>query len=70
MRKWPLLDRDLEVISMTRELTDGYIVLTRTVPTAIDYGALLQLEFVANLVYYQCEELSGEGVARLAAAGF
>jgi len=70
IRKWPLLDRDLEVISMTRELTDGYIVLTRTVPTAIDYGALLQLEFVANLVYYQCEELSGEGVARLAAAGF
>jgi hypothetical protein len=70
IRKWPLLDRDLEVISMVRALPDGYIVLTRTVPTAVDYGAELQLEFVANLIYYQCEELSGEGVARLAAAGF
>jgi hypothetical protein len=70
LRKWPLLDRDLEVMSMARELDDGYIVLTRTVPTALDYGAELQLEFIANLIYYQCEELSGEGVARLAATGF
>jgi hypothetical protein len=26
----------------------------------------LQLEFLANLIYYQCEEAAGEGVARLA----
>jgi hypothetical protein len=47
-------------------LDDGHIVTTRIVPTALDYAAQLQLEFIANLVYYQCEELSGEGVARLA----
>jgi hypothetical protein len=64
-----LLNQDLEVLSMERELDDGHIVLTRMVPTALDYAAELQLEFISNLVYYQCEELpgSGEGVARLAA---
>ena len=68
-RKWTLLNQDLEVLSMERELDDGHIVLTRMVPTALDYAAELQLEFISNLVYYQCEELSGsgEGVARLAA---
>jgi len=60
------LDLDLEVLSMERELNDGHIVLTRTVPTTLDYAAELQLQFIANLVYFQCEELSGEGVARLA----
>jgi serine protease Do len=66
MRKWMLLNQDLEVLSMERQLNDGHVVLTRMVPTALDYGAELQLEFISNLVYYQCEELSGEGVARLA----
>lgn len=66
LRKWLALDRDEEVLSMERPLDDGYIVLTRSVPTALDYAAQLQLEFIANLVYYQCEELASEGVARLA----
>jgi hypothetical protein len=67
MRKWMLLNQDLEVLSLERELDGGHIVLTRMVPTALDYAAELQLEFISNLVYYQCEELSGdEGVARLA----
>jgi hypothetical protein len=66
LRKWMLLNQDLEVLSMDRELDEGHIVLTRMVPTALDYAAELQLQFISNLVYYQCEELSGEGVARLA----
>jgi serine protease Do len=66
MRTWPLLDRDLEVVSMVREVGDGYVVVTRTVPTALDYAAGLQLKFIANLVYYQCEEAIGEGVAQVA----
>ena len=66
LRTWLALDRDQEVLSMERPLDDGYIVLTRSVPTALDYAAQLQLEFIANLVYYQCEELAGDGVARLA----
>jgi hypothetical protein len=66
MRKWMLLNQDLEILVLERELDDGHIVLTRMVPTALDYAAQLQLEFISNLVYYQCEELSGEGVARLA----
>jgi hypothetical protein len=66
LRKWMLLNQDLEVLSMDRELDEGHIVLTRMVPTALDYAAELQLQFISNLVYYQCEELSAEGVARLA----
>ncbi|MBS0420183.1 MAG: trypsin-like peptidase domain-containing protein [Proteobacteria bacterium] len=66
LRTWVALDRDQEVLSMERPLDGGSIVLTRSVPTALDYAAQLQLEFIANLVYYQCEELSGEGIARLA----
>jgi len=66
LRKWMLLNQDLEVLSMDRELDEGHVVLTRMVPTALDYAAQLQLQFISNLVYYQCEELSGEGVARLA----
>jgi serine protease Do len=65
-RKWLLLDQDLEVLSMERELDDGHVVTTRIVPTALDYAARLQLEFLANLIYYQCETGGGEGVARLA----
>jgi serine protease Do len=65
-RKWLMLNQDLEVVSMERKLNDGHIVTTRIVPTALDYAAQLQLEFLANLVYYQCEEAAGEGVARLA----
>ena len=66
MRAWPLLDRDLEVVSMAREVSDGYVVVTRTVPTALEYAAELQLKFIGNLIYYQCQELSGEGVAQVA----
>jgi hypothetical protein len=66
MRTWPLLDRDLEVVSMAREVSDGYVVVTRTVPTALEYAAELQLKFIGNLIYYQCQELSGEGVAQVA----
>jgi hypothetical protein len=65
-RKWLLLNQDLEVLSMERKLDDGHIVTTRIVPTALDYAAQLQLEFLANLIYYQCEAAGGEGVARLA----
>jgi hypothetical protein len=65
-RKWMLLNRDLEVLSMEREVDGGHVVTTRIVPTALDYAARLQLEFLANLIYYQCEEAAGEGVARLA----
>jgi serine protease Do len=65
-RKWLLLNRDLEVLSMERELDDGHVVTTRIVPTALDYAAQLQLKFLANLIYYQCETAGGEGVARLA----
>ncbi len=66
MRTWPLLDRDLEVISIAREVADGYVVVTRTVPTALEYAGELQLKFIGNLIYYQCQELSGEGVAQVA----
>jgi hypothetical protein len=65
-RKWLLLNRDLEVLSMERDLDDGHVVTTRIVPTALDYAAQLQLQFLANLIYYQCDALAGEGVARLA----
>jgi len=67
LRKWLALDRDEEVLSLERPLDEGSIVLMRSVPTALDYAAQLQLEFIANLVYYQCEVSAGEGVARLAA---
>jgi serine protease Do len=66
MRTWPLLDEDLELISLARKLPDGYVVLTRTVSAALSYAAELQLKFVANLVYYGCEELPAEGVAVMA----
>ena len=66
LRTWPLGHRDLVMISLARQLPDGYVVLTRTVPTALSYAAALQVKFVANLVYYGCEELPGEGVAQVA----
>jgi hypothetical protein len=66
VRTWPLLDQDLEWVSLARKLPDGYVVLTRTVPTALTYAAELQVKFVANLVYYGCEELQAEGVAQVA----
>jgi hypothetical protein len=66
MRTWSLLDQDLELVSLARKLPDGYVVLTRTVPAAIRYAAELQLQFVANMVYYGCEQLQGEGVAQVA----
>jgi serine protease Do len=66
MRTWSLSDQDLELVSLARKLPDGYVVLTRTVPAALSYAAELQLKFVANMVYYSCEELHGEGVAQVA----
>ena len=66
MRTWALLDRDLEVLSIARKVDDGYVVLTRIVPTAVEYAADLQLKFIANLIYYECEQFSGEGVAQVA----
>ena len=65
-RTWTLLDQDVALVSVVRELPDGYVVLTRTVPTSLSDAAAMQLKFIANLVYYGCEELSGEGVARVA----
>jgi serine protease Do len=66
LRTWQLSDQDLELVSMMRKLPDGYVVLTRTVPTALSYAAALQVKFVANLVYSQCDELPGEGEAQVA----
>jgi hypothetical protein len=66
MRTWSLSDQDLELVSLARKLPDGYVVLTRTVPAALTYAAELQLKFVANMVYYGCEDLHGEGVAQVA----
>ena len=66
MRTWSLSDQDLELVSVARKLPDGYVVLTRTVPTALSYAAELQLKFVANLIYYACDELPGQGVALVA----
>jgi len=66
MRTWPLLDQDLELVSLARKLPDGYVILTRTVPAALSHAAELQLQFVANLVYYACEELPAEGIAVMA----
>jgi serine protease Do len=70
LRTWSLLDQDLALISLARKLPDGYVVLTRTVPAALRYAAELQLKFVANMVYYGCDELPGEGVAQLADASW
>jgi len=66
MRTWPLSDQDLELVSLARKLPDGYVVLTRTMPAALSHAAELQLQVIANLVYYGCEELEGEGVAQVA----
>jgi serine protease Do len=66
LRTWPLLDRDLELVSLARKLPGGYVVLTRTMPAALNRAAELQLKIVANLVYYGCEELQGDGVAQVA----
>jgi serine protease Do len=66
LRAWSLVDQDLELVSVTRKLPDGYVILTRTMPAALRYAAELQLRFVANMVYYGCEELHGEGVVQLA----
>jgi len=54
------------MISLARPLPDGYVVLTRTMPTALSAAAAMQIEFVANLVYYGCEQSPSEGIAQLA----
>jgi serine protease Do len=66
LRTWPLGHRDLMMVSLARRLPDGYVVLTRTVPTALRSAAALQVKFVANLVNYGCDELPAEGVAQVA----
>jgi hypothetical protein len=68
MRSWPLADQDMKVVSLGRQLADGYVVLMATVPTAVSYGALLQLKFVSNLVYVGCESLPAIDVAQTAGA--
>jgi serine protease Do len=66
LRTWRLEHQDRVAISLERPLADGYVVLTRALPTALRYAAALQVKFVANLVHYGCEELPGEGVAQVA----
>jgi hypothetical protein len=56
MRAWPLAGADLKIVSLGRDLPDGRVALMRIVPTAATYGALLQLKFVSNLVYYGCAD--------------
>jgi hypothetical protein len=67
MRTGPLGYHDQVTVSLARRLPDGgYVVLKRTVPTALSYAAALQVKFVANLVYYGCDELPAEGYAQVA----
>jgi hypothetical protein len=68
VRTWPVLSQDLEVLSLVRKLPDGYVVLTRTVKSALTNAALMQLKFVANVIFYECEDLQGEDFARMANA--
>ena len=56
LRTWPLVDENLKLVSLARELPDGYVVLMRTVPTAVSGASILQLQFVANLVNYECAD--------------
>jgi serine protease Do len=56
VREWPLADEDLKIVSLGRDLPDGRVALMRIVPTAAAYGALLQLKFVGNLIYYGCAD--------------
>lgn len=66
LRSWPTPDRDSEVVSLARRVPDGQVVLTRIVPASLSYAAQLQLKFLSNVIYYECEELAGEGSARMA----
>jgi serine protease Do len=66
LRSWQLLDQDFEVVSLARKLPDGHVILTRIVPASMRYAAELQIKFVANLIYYQCEELTADGEALMA----
>jgi hypothetical protein len=66
MRTWPLEHQDRVMISLTRKLADGYVALKRTVPTAAGPAGAMQVKFVANLIYYGCEESAAEGFAQLA----
>jgi serine protease Do len=68
LRSWPLLDQDLEVVSLARKVPDGNVILTRIVPASLSYAAQLQLKFLANVIYFECDELAGEGEARMASA--
>src|SRR5262249_4791539 len=62
----PLQHHDRVMISLARDLPNGYMVLTRTAPTALATAAAMQVKFVANLVYYSCDELSEDGVPQVA----
>jgi serine protease Do len=66
MRVRPVKHSDSIEVSLTRRLSEGYVVLTRTAPTSLTYAATLQTQFIANLIYYGCEDLPAEGVARVA----
>jgi serine protease Do len=67
MQTWSLGHHDQAMVSLSRTLPDGgHVVLTRTVPTALTYAAVLQVKFVANLVYYGCDELPIQGIAQVA----
>ena len=66
MRTSPLEHQDRVVISLARKLPDGYVTLTRTAPTAVSTAAAMQVKFVANLIYYGCDELPAEGIAQVA----
>ena len=43
LRTWTLSDQDVALVSVARELSDGYVVLTRTMPTALGDAAVMQL---------------------------
>ena len=57
---------DISLITMGRELSDGYMTLTRQFPTSLRRAAELQVQFVANLVNYGCGTSLGDPVAQVA----
>ncbi len=66
LRSWPLEQQDFVMISLARAVPNGQVVLTRIVPTALGAAAVMQVKFVANIIYYGCEDLPSQGVALVA----
>ena len=58
MRAWPLAREDFKLAILSRELPQGSVRLMKIVPTALAYASLIQLKFVANLVYISTAESS------------